>query len=87
MADIRVLRRMYHYVFLAGFYPHPSVPVCPGVFPVQREVVYCPDLKFIAYDVAIVQGQKPKGWSKYTAMLDCSSKVLQELYSGLMVMR
>lgn len=53
-----------------GFYPHPSVPVCPGVFPVQREVVYCPDLKFIAYDVAIVQGQKPKVYLDYDLCME-----------------
>ena len=40
-----------------GCYPHASVPPCPGVIPVQTEVVYCPQLRFIAYDIAVTKAQ------------------------------
>ena len=47
----------------SGCYPHPAVPKHPGAIAVQREVVYCPDLKFIAYDIAITRPQAAdRGW-------------------------
>lgn len=39
-----------------GNYPHPDVPCVPKTVKVQREICYCPDLKFIAYDVAVTHG-------------------------------
>lgn len=36
-----------------GHYPHPSVPSCVGVVPVQKAVAYCPGLNFYAYDIAV----------------------------------
>ena len=44
--------------YSTGYYPHPSVPPHPGVANVQKEVVYCPDLKFCAFDVAITSSQQ-----------------------------
>ncbi len=38
----------------SGCYPHPDVPAVPKLRPVQREVVYCPDLRFMAYDIAVI---------------------------------
>ncbi len=38
----------------SGCYPHPDVPAVPKLRPVQKEVVYCPDLRFMAYDIAVI---------------------------------
>ena len=40
-------------VLSAGHYPHPDVPSVPNAVAVQKEVVYCPQLSFIAYDIAV----------------------------------
>ena len=42
----------------AGHYPHPDVPRVPNAVAVQGGIIYCPDLKFIAYDVAVTHGEK-----------------------------
>lgn len=47
-----------YYFYFTGYYPHPSVPPHPGVLNVQKEVVYCPDLKFCAFDIAITSSQQ-----------------------------
>ena len=39
-----------------GHYPHPAVPPTPGLQPVQRGVWYCPDLRFVAFDVCASVG-------------------------------
>ena len=44
------------YAYNIGSYPHPDVPRVPNTVVVQREISYCPDLKFIAYDVAVTHG-------------------------------
>jgi Rnl2 family RNA ligase len=35
-----------------GCYPHPDVPKCPGIEPVQMGIWYAPDLHFMGFDVA-----------------------------------
>lgn len=44
------------YTHHIGGYPHPDVPCVPKTALVQGEIYYCPDLKFIAYDVAVKHG-------------------------------
>ena len=52
-----------------GYYPHPSVTQCPGVSNVQKEVVYCPDLKFCAFDIAITTyGEQEQSRRKYLSI-------------------
>ncbi len=36
-----------------GYYPHPDVPPVTKK-PIQKEVVYCPDLRFMAFDIAVI---------------------------------
>lgn len=44
------------YTHHIGGYPHPDVPRVPKTALVQGEIYYCPDLKFIAYDVVVTHG-------------------------------
>lgn len=39
-----------------GSYPHPDVPAVSGLQPVQVGVWYAPDLRFMAFDVAVQSG-------------------------------
>ena len=57
-------------MYATGYYPHPAVPPCPGVHSVQKEVVYCPDLKFYAFDIAISLSpqEQSKSRSKYMSL-------------------
>jgi Rnl2 family RNA ligase len=41
-----------------GFYPHPSIPPIVNAISVQKEVAYCPDMKFFAYDICQRNGDK-----------------------------
>lgn len=36
-----------------GRYPHPAVPPTPGAHPVQTGVWYCPEVRFLAFDLAL----------------------------------
>ena len=48
--------------FISGFYPHSSVGSVPGVAVVQREVAYCPEVKFCGFDIALYRAGQDRGW-------------------------
>lgn len=48
-----------------GSYPHPDVAAVDGVEPVQTGVYYCPDIRFAAFDVAVVNGQSERSFLPY----------------------
>lgn len=52
-------------IMIIGYYPHPLVEKHRGVSSVQKEVVYCPDLKFCAFDVAISTDTEQQSRRKY----------------------
>ena len=41
---------------LSGSYPHPDVPSVPHAAAIQGGIFYCPNLRFITYDVAVTHG-------------------------------
>jgi Rnl2 family RNA ligase len=44
-----------------GTYPHPEVPPCPGVEPVQTGIFYSPRIEFSAFDIAVeLPGPDPR---------------------------
>ena len=53
--DLLLLLLLYYRL---GYYPHPSVKNDPYVAPVQREVAYCPETRFCAFDIAITRNDK-----------------------------
>lgn len=57
-SSIRLARLIY---IFAGFYPHDSVEKVPGIAPIQKEVVYCPDLKFCGFDIALFRNGHERG--------------------------
>lgn len=64
-----------HGELFGGGYPHPEVAPAPGVHPVQTGVWYCPEVRFLAYDVAEVRldgGRDYLGWHEAAAVLDAA---------------
>lgn len=47
-----------------GGYPHPDVSVVPDVQPVQTGVWYCPQIAFLGFDVALIDGDT-RTWLPY----------------------
>ncbi len=48
-----------HGELVGGHYPHDEVPPIDGLRPVQTGVWYCPDLRFVAFDLATEAGFLP----------------------------
>ena len=44
-----------------GCYPHPDVAVDPNAVKIQQEVCYCPDIRFMAYDIAVTRTDSSRG--------------------------
>ena len=73
--DPAVARVAIHGELFGGGYPHPEVPEQPGVQPVQTGVWYCPDVRFLAYDVAEIRADGSReylGWHEAAAALDAA---------------
>ena len=61
-----------------GYYPHVSVAPCPGH--IQKEVVYCPDLRLCAFDIAISTHDQQQSRSKLESVYCATDSVLQFNY-------
>lgn len=44
-----------------GAYPHPDVPVVPGLSPVQTGIWYAPDLRYAVFDALVADGEDDEG--------------------------
>ena len=56
-----------HALSTPGWYPHPDVPQASNAVKIQREVVYCPENRFITYDVAVMHTDNTQGTDVHTA--------------------
>jgi Rnl2 family RNA ligase len=72
-ADPEVTQVAVHGELFGGSYPHPDVPAAPGVHPIQTGVWYCPEVRFLAYDVAEIRREGARdylGWHEAAAALE-----------------
>ncbi|EPX60473.1 RNA editing ligase [Cystobacter fuscus DSM 2262] len=44
-----------------GHYPHPEVPVVPGLSPVQTGIWYAPDLRWSPFDILVARSEEDEG--------------------------
>jgi len=52
-----------------GLYPHPEVQAQPGR-PVQDEVCYCPEVRFLAFDLAVVDASGGRAYRPFAEALE-----------------
>lgn len=69
-----------------GQYPHSSVPVVAGLKPVQSGIYYAPDLKFVVFDIAMLNSEAVPSWFSFDEMRSygkrCNFDVVEPLHIG-----
>jgi Rnl2 family RNA ligase len=64
-----------HGELFGGEYPHPDVAPVPGVQAVQTGVYYCPDIRFCAFDMAVINRENTKTYIDFPAFTGYAEKV------------
>lgn len=50
----KIVKMIVYGEIFGGYYPHPDIPSTPGAIRVQREIHYCPNNRFYAFDIFVL---------------------------------